>query len=172
MLTEDDAMTNDDELIEAEQDSFLSAYAQGIYEEIHEKCGHCSISPSTGLSYELEFETVCDFSVTLLGSDTNNGDCVSAFLCIGGDLYMTSSDRCTPEEFRDRITELISSIAGNIITVRQVVKKHLSRETEFLVMQNGELKSVYTETKTKGLAAKLFLWKDRSDERSYDLNFK
>lgn len=164
-------MTNDDDIIEAEQDAFLSAYAQGIYEEISEKCGHCSFSRSTGLSYDLCFDTVQEFSLTLLGSDTNNGDCVSAFLCIDGDLFVTSSDRCSPEEFRSRIVGLVSSIVGNSITVRQVVKKHFSRETEFFVLQNGELKSVYTEIKAKGLAAKLFLWKDRLDEKSYDLNF-
>lgn len=164
-------MYDNEELIEAEQSAFLSAFAQGVFDEIEQKCGHCTRNSANGVTHELCFDTMQDFSMTLSGSDTDNGDCLTAFLFIGGDCYMCSSERCKSIDFRERIISLVCSLAGNDIAVRQSARKHRYMELEFFVLHDGEYRAVYSETKIRGLAARLFLWRDITEEKRYDLNF-
>ena len=167
-------MRENDEALAIEQAESLRCFAEDISNEINRRLGGIAVLTHDGqLSYTLEFNTVDDFSLVLMGSETNNGDCFQAMLVFDGFTDLLLSDRRPLDEYKKRLTDLVCAIVGNKTGISEVIKKHSERFIEYRVLDaNGEWKSVSVTKKLGGAAAFLLLWKDRENILYYDLTLK
>lgn len=167
-------MRENDEALAIEQAESLHCFAEDISNEINRRLGGIAVLTHDGqLSYTLEFNTVDGFSLVLMGSETNNGDCFQAMLVFDGFTDLLLSDRRPLDEYKKRLTDLVCAIVGNKIGISEVIKKHSERFIEYRVLdENGEWKSVSVTKKLGGAEAFLLLWKDRENVLYYDLTLK
>ena len=167
-------MRENDEVLAIEQAESLRCFAEDISNEINRRLGGAAVLTHDGqLSYTFEFDTVDSFSLVLMGSETNNGDCYQAMLVFDGFTDFLFSDRRPLEEYKARLTDLVCALVGNKICISQVIERHSKRYIEYRILNaSGEWESVSIEDKLGGFAAFALLWKSSESVSYYDLTLK
>lgn len=167
-------MRENDEALAIEQAESLRCFAEEISKEINRRLGGIAVLVHDDqLSYTLRFCTVDSFSLVLMGSETNSGDCFQAMLIFDGFTEFLLSDRGPLDEYKKRLTDHVCALVGNKICISDVIKKHTERYIEYRVLnENGEWESVSVTKKLGGVAAFVLLWKDSESVSYYDLTIK
>ena len=156
-------MRENDEALAIQQAESLRCFAEDICFDINRRLEGCPavIAHDEGLCYTLDFNTVDRFSVVLMGSETNNGDCFQSMIVLDGFSELLLSDRRPLDEFKGKLISLVCALAGNKVSISEIIEKHRKRYIEYRILNDcGEWETVCAEKKLGGIGAFLLLWKD------------
>ena len=162
-------MRENEEALARQQAESLRSFAEDIYNEVGSRIPSAVLTHENELCYTIEFGTADRFSLTLMGSETNNGDCFQAMLVFDGFTDLLFSDRRPLEDFKGRLVHLICAIVGRKVSVTQVIKKHSQRRIDYSIFKDGVWETVCSESKLTGFGALLLLWKNSEECLSFDL---
>ncbi len=165
-------MHENEEALARQQAESLRCFAEDIYNNVGSRIPSAVLTHENELSYTIEFGTIDSFSLVLMGSETNNGDCLQAMLVFDGFTDLLISDRRPLDSFRQRITELVCAIVGRKMRVTQVIKSHSERRIEYSVFKDDAWETVSSERKLTGFGALLLLWKNSEESLNFDLTIK
>ena len=168
-------MRENDEALAIQQAESLRCFAEDICFDINRRLEGCPavIAHDEGLCYTLDFNTVDRFSVVLMGSETNNGDCFQSMIVLDGFTDLLLSDRRPLDEFKGKLISLVCALAGNKVSITEINEKHRKRYIEYRILNDcGEWETVAVEKKLGGIGAFLLLWKDSEKQIFCDLRYK
>ena len=165
-------MHENEEALARQQAESLRCFAEDIYKNVGSRIPSAVLTHENELCYTLEFSTADSFSLVLIGSETNNADCLQAMLVFDGFTDLLISDRRPLESFKQRVTDLVCAIVGRKMRVTQVIKSHSERRIEYSVFKDGTWETVSSERKLSGFGALLLLWKNSEESLNFDLTIK
>lgn len=174
MLTYYDSSREHDEAIAEQMAESLRSFSTDLYADV--KCrlenNYVNLSESNG-GFDLVFSVNDGMRLGISGSDTQNGDCFSAVLMLGGRCVLfIFSDKSPVSEFKERLSGLVCALAGNRVSVCERIRAHKSREIVFSTLDyEGKRTEVFSQMTLKGLAASLLLWKSSETETVFDLRY-
>ena len=115
-------MRENDEALAIQQAESLRCFAEDICFGINRRLEGCPavIAHDEGLCYTLDFNTVDRFSVVLMGSETNNGDCFQSMIVLDGFTELLLSDRRPLDEFKGKLISLVCALAGNKVSISEI----------------------------------------------------
>ena len=162
-------MRENEEALARQQAESLRCFAEDIYSNVGSRIPSAVLTHENELCYTLEFSTADSFSLVLIGSETNNADCLQAMLVFDGFSDLLLSDRRPLEEYKAQLVHLVCGIVGRKICVTQVVKRHTERRIEYKALNDGTWETVSVEHKLTGFGAILLLWKSSEDSLNFNL---
>lgn len=162
-------MHENEEALARQQAESLRSFAEDIYNNVGSRIPSAVLAHENELCYTIEFGTIDSFSLVLMGSETNNGDCLQAMLVFDGFTDLLISDRRPLDSFKQRVTDLVCAIVDSKMRVTQVIKSHSERRIEYSVFKDGTWETVSSDRKLTGFGAFLLLWKNSEESLNFDL---
>ncbi len=161
-----------DEIIMKMQGESLYNFAQELKNAIALGTGRPVALDGNELAYTLTLDTADSFSLTVFGSDTDNADCFEAIITLDGCSDYFSCGKDSAEAFKAKLSELVCALAGNTVTVSEILKSHSERVFEYSIKDGEGWKTVLCEKKLGGFGAALLIWKSKRTDRVFDLRYK